>query len=120
MAASILQITPELWPSGYGEAIAMIDVAPERLVDCYGLELFEGADNLGYYRAAAIRLPSGRMLGLLHHVGAPYQGVEVHGDMHEDAQEAAAELLQAMELPESAVTWLRDAAVAPEPAGRAD
>jgi hypothetical protein len=115
MRTRILQVQPELWPSGYGEVIAMLDVVPELLVDRYGLALFEGTDNLGDYHAAAIRLPSGRLLGLLRHVGAPYEGVEVHADMHEDAHEAVGELLQAMELPDTAVTWIRDALVAPAP-----
>lgn len=39
-------------------------------------------------------------------------------DVHDDPQTAIRELLQALELPDRAVTWLRDALVAPEPAGQ--
>jgi hypothetical protein len=68
MPTELQQVQPEPWPSGYGEAVAMLDVALDLLANRYGLRLFEGADNLGDYHAAAIRLPSGRMIGLLRHV----------------------------------------------------
>jgi hypothetical protein len=110
------QIQPELWPSGYGEVIALIKPSLEWVSAQYGLSFFEGTDNLDDYHAAAIRLPSGRMVGILRHVGAPYEGVEVHADAHDDVHDAVRELLQALELPEDAVAWMREAVAVPETA----
>lgn len=112
MNAGIVQIQPEPRPSGYGEIIAMLEIDPELLVSRYGLELFDGTDNLDDCRAAAIRLPSGRQVGLLRHVGAPYDGVELHADQHDDTREAIHEVLQAMGLPDAVVRWTRDVAPA--------
>jgi hypothetical protein len=111
------QIQPEPWPSGYGEVIALIEPSPEWLSAQYGLSFFEGTDNLDDYRAAAIQLSSGRIVGILRHVGAPYQGTEVYADAHDDVHDAVRELLQALELSEDVVTWLREAVVVPEQAG---
>lgn len=110
------QIQPQPWPSGYGEAIALIEPSPEWLSAEYGFSFFEGTDNLDDYRAAAVKLPSGRMVGILRHAGAPYEGVEVHADVRDDVRDAVRELLQALELPEDVVTWIREAVVVPEPA----
>ncbi|HEU4883191.1 MAG TPA: hypothetical protein VFT45_13115 [Longimicrobium sp.] len=110
------QVQPEPWPSGYGEVIALIESSPEWLSTQYGLSFFEGTDNLDDYRAAAVQLASGRRIGILRHAGAPYQGVEVHADAHDDVHDAVQELLQALELPEDVVTWMREAVVVPEPA----
>lgn len=112
MHTAILQVQPEPWPSGHGEAIAMLDVALDLLADRHGLKFFEGTDNLGDYHAAAIRLPSGRRVGLLRHGGAPYAGVALYADAHDDTQDAVREFLQAAELPETVVSWMR----APAPA----
>ncbi|HST61686.1 MAG TPA: hypothetical protein VLK84_23475 [Longimicrobium sp.] len=111
MQAKIVQVPPQPWPSGYGEIIAMIPMAPESLVDRYALELFEGSDNLGYYDAAVIQLPSGRRMGLAHRRGVPEPGVEVHADVQDDTSDAVHELLEVLGLPHSAVSWMRDALV---------
>jgi hypothetical protein len=118
MRQHITQVAAQPWPSGYGEIIAMLDVAPELLAARYSLQFFDGTDNLGDYRAAIVQLPSGRRLGFARHHGDPEPGTEVHADMHDDPQTAIRELLQALELPDRAVTWLRHALVAPEPAGQ--
>lgn len=116
MRHAIKQVPPEPWHSGYGEIIAMLNLAAESLADSYGVEWFEGTDNLGDYHAAIVQLPSGRRLGLVRHQGDPEPGTEVHADVHDDVNTAVGELLQALELPEDAVTWLRDAIAVPEPA----
>src|SRR5688572_19832477 len=117
MRQAITQVPPQPWPSGYGEIIAMLDIAPELLAARYALQFFDGTDNLGHYRAAIVQLPSGRRLGFARHHGDPEPGTEVHADAQDDPQTVIRELLHALQLPESTVTWLRDALVAPEPAG---
>jgi hypothetical protein len=113
MQSRIKQVPPEPWPSGYGEIIAMLDVAAESLTTRYGLQWFEGADNLDYYSAALVQLQSGRRLGFVRHHGDPQPGTEVHADVHDDVQDAVRELLEALELPETAVTWMREANAVP-------
>lgn len=107
MSISIRQVKAEPWPSGYGDVIATLDVAIEELAEHCNLGLYEGADNLGYYQGAAVRLPSGRRVGLLHHAGDSPNVTELHADVHDDAREATRESLQAMNLPESTVSWMR-------------
>ncbi|HEU0300593.1 MAG TPA: hypothetical protein VFR37_14080 [Longimicrobium sp.] len=115
MKSLIRQVPPEPWPSGYGEIIAMLKVAPKVLTRRYGLKWFEGTDNLGDYEAVIVRLASGRRLGLAWHHGDPEPGTEVHADLHDDVHGAVRELLHALDLSEHAVTWMRDALPAPEP-----
>jgi hypothetical protein len=113
MKSAITQVPPQPWPSGYGEVIAMLDIPLNHLATRYSLDLFEGTDNLGDYRAAIVRVPSGRLFGLARHDGEPEAGTEVHADQHDDPQAVIPELLQALGLPENTVTWLREALVAP-------
>lgn len=54
MRQHIAQVPAQPWPSGYGEIIAMLDVAPELLAARYSLQFFDGTDNLGDYRAAIV------------------------------------------------------------------
>lgn len=75
------QVEPRPWPSGYGGAIAVVRVRPELFSRAFGLTFADGSDNLDDYQAAAIRLRSGRMLGLLRHAGSPDDsGTEIHAD----------------------------------------
>src|SRR5688500_3529573 len=108
MQGRFQQVQPRPFPSGYGETIAMLEPSPEWLAAQYGLSFFDGTDNLDDYRAAAIQLPSGRMVGILRHVGAPDEGVEVQADAHDDPAAAVDELLNCLGLPPSTCTWLRD------------
>jgi hypothetical protein len=116
MQRAITQVPPDPWPSGYGEIIAMLDMGSESLATRYNLKWFESTDNLGDYDAAMIQLRSGRRLGLVRHHGDPEPGTEVHADVQDDVHDAIRELLQALDLPEESVTWLRDAVAVPEPA----
>lgn len=115
MAARILQVQPEPWPSGYGEVAGVLDLSLESLSHRYGLALYEGTDNLDDYHAAAIQLPSGRRIGLLHHAGGPADAIEIYADANDDPDAATRELLDALQLPLSTRSWLRQGV--PVPAG---
>jgi hypothetical protein len=112
MQARIVQVQPEPWPSGYGDAVAMLDTPLEVLAERLSLDLFTGDDNLGEYQAAAIQLPSGRIIGLLRHIGGPDGETEVHADSHEEPSEVIRELLESLQMPPSACSWLREHPVA--------
>ncbi|HEX5726776.1 MAG TPA: hypothetical protein VFX98_14970, partial [Longimicrobiaceae bacterium] len=92
-----------------GEVIAVLRSAPEELEEQYSLKFYAGHDNLDSYEAAAIRLRSGRQLGLLRHSGSPDRGTEVHADPGDDAEAARAELLEALELGGDAFSWTSSA-----------
>jgi hypothetical protein len=105
---AFVQIEPTPWPSRYGEAIAVTPVRPELFSRAFGLAFFEGSDNLDAYEAAAIRLRSGRMLGLRRHAGSPDSGTEVHADMADDFVSALREFLDAFDLSVEDLSWRRD------------
>jgi hypothetical protein len=107
MQARILQVQPEPWPSGYGEAMAVLDLDLQALAGRHGFVLYEGTDNLDDYQAVALQLPSGRRVGLLRHAGAPSGESEMYADAHDDPDSATRELLDALELPSGTCRWLR-------------
>jgi hypothetical protein len=113
MQLQIKQVPPEPWPSGYGEIVAMLDVEADALAVQCGLEWFQGTDNLADYDAALVQLPSGRRLGFVRHHGNPEPGTEVHADVHDDVHDAVRELLEALELSATAVTWMREGQAVP-------
>jgi hypothetical protein len=102
------QIEPTPWPSGHGDVIAAVAVAPGRFTERHDLRFFEGSDNLGAYHAAAVRLGSGRRLGLLRHVGTPTSGTELHADAGDDLLEALREFLDAFGLSADDLLWVRE------------
>jgi hypothetical protein len=102
------QIEPSPWPSGHGDLVAVISTPIEILSDRYGLSLFQGSDNLDAYRAAAVRLRSGRHVGLLRHEGAPVPGTELHADAADDFLSALREFLDAFELSADDLQWVRE------------
>lgn len=102
------QIEPTPWPSGYGDAVAIVRVGPEHFSDAFGLTFFEGSDNLDAYEAASIRLRSGRILGLLRHVGDPGPGTEIHADAADDLVCALREFLDAFDLSVEDLSWMQD------------
>ncbi|HSU15380.1 MAG TPA: hypothetical protein VLK66_14840 [Longimicrobium sp.] len=102
------QVDPAPWPSGYGNVIATVDVPIEELAERHGLALFSGSDNLDAYRAAAVRLRSGRRLGLVRHDGDPAPGTELHADAGDDVLDALREFLDAFDLSADDLLWVRD------------
>ena len=102
------QTEPQSWPSGHGEAVAILAYSPDTLESRYGLRFFEGDDNLDSYVAAAIRLGSGRRVGLLRHRGTPASGTELRVDATDDFLEAIREFLDAFDLTVDGLRWVRD------------
>ena|ERR1041384_5093506 len=107
-SASFAQTDPVPWPSGQGDTIAVLALLPDTLTRRYGLRFFAGSDNLDVYEAAAIRLESGRHLGLLRHRGAPVPGTEIHADSADDSLEAIREFLDGFGLAADDLLWVRE------------
>jgi hypothetical protein len=107
MHSPIEQIEPETWPSGYGDVVAVLDIPLAELAELHALQPYEGSDNLGYYRAVALRLPSGRRIGLLHHAGVPDGDTEVHADARDDPADVLDEVIRTLGMAPTACSWLR-------------
>lgn len=102
------QTEPVPWRSGQGEVVAILGVSTDDFATRYGLEFFDGVDNLDAYAAAVIRLGSGRQVGLMRHFGNPVAGTELHVDSEDDYLGAIREFLDAFELTADALTWVHD------------
>ena len=107
MHPRLVQAPREPWPSGYGDVVGVLDVSLESLAERHSLYLFAGDDNLGNYRAAAIRLDSGRVVGLLFHEGGPEGETEIYADAEDEPAEVIGELLGSLALPPTTCSWLR-------------
>lgn len=107
-SAKFSQIDPAPWPSGYGGTVAVLSLSSEALASRYGLVFFDGSDNLDAYRAAAIRLESGRQIGLLQHLGAPVTGTELQADAQDDPLEVIREFLDCFGLTADELVWVRE------------
>ncbi|MFL5383540.1 MAG: hypothetical protein ACJ8GN_13565 [Longimicrobiaceae bacterium] len=105
--SSFTQTKPIPWPGGHGEAAAVVALSPAALADRYGLRFYEESDNLDFYDAAAVRLDSGRRVGLLRHHGNPSPGTELHVDAGERLLDAIREFLDAFDLHANDLTWVR-------------
>jgi len=101
------QIEPTPWPSGRGEAIATTRVRPELLSRAFGLS-FEESDVLRSREAAAIRMRSGRMLGLVRQRSGSRSGTELNADSADRFMDALTEFLDAFDLSVQDLSWIRD------------
>jgi len=105
---AFVQVEPTESQNRYVDAIAVTRVQPDLFSRAFGLTFFDGVDNLDAYKAALIRLRSGRLLGLLRHVGSPDPGTEVHVELDDDFVSALREFLDAFDLSVEDLSWTRD------------
>lgn len=102
------QNEPTPWPSGYGDAIAVVRTQPELFSRTFGLTFSGGSDNLDAYGAAAIHLRLGRVVALLRHLGDWGSGTEVHADTADEFVSALREFLDSFDLSVEDLSWMRD------------
>jgi len=95
------------WPSGAGRYVATLAMEPVELAARHGISFIRWEeDGLGPCEGAGIRLPSGRHLLLMRPDGQPGPGTHVQADWEDDPADAVRELMAALELDESARTWI--------------
>ena len=106
----IRQVQPhERWSSGDSRAIAVPAAEPDTLAAQYGLTFEEGADDLDYYRLAAVALADGSHVWLMRHWGNPAPGTVVYADAHADANETRHLLAHTLGLHERDFIWIAPA-----------
>ena len=96
------------WPSGIDRAAAAFSTTPEALSARTGLQFEPGVGNLDYYRAAGVRLPSGRQVELVWHERSPVPALELRVDAADDPAAACQEVMGALGIQASEVSWVPD------------
>jgi hypothetical protein len=87
---------------------AVLDATPEELesVGIWLSELFD--DDPGPVREATVLVPSGTELLLIEHDSRPDLGITVKAPIAIDGPNVAYELADAMGLPHSRISWIRE------------
>jgi hypothetical protein len=49
MSAQVVQVEPQLWPSGYGDVAAVLDISLDRLADQCSLDLGPASVRPSYW-----------------------------------------------------------------------
>ena len=108
MTSSFKQIAHPKWPSGQNRPIAVLNLEPAEISARYGIRFTVDRDDLDFADVATVELGSGRHLIFVRYRNHPSPGTEVGADLEDDWIEARQELLQALRLDRSAVTWMAD------------
>jgi hypothetical protein len=99
------------WPTGVWHSAGLVDAPPQRLEAQAGLAFHSGHDDLDYFRAAGVELPSGRRVVLWWYERAgPPHGLDLRVDAGDDPAAARAEALSALGLSARDLIWVPDAA----------
>lgn len=107
MPNDLQQVQLTSWPSGESQPIAVLSIEPEDLERNYGLIFEDGVDELDVFREAIVRTKSGRLMMFIRYRNHPNPGTHVHADVGDDASQAVAELLQALELDATVLSWTK-------------
>ena len=107
MKPLLQQETEYRWPNGIDKAAAILSAEPPELSERHGMNFIADVDSLGSYLAAALRLPSGRLVVLSRHQGDPGTGTSVYVDLLDDADAARRELTQLLGLTDHDFRWMR-------------
>jgi hypothetical protein len=95
------------WPSGDAKPVAVLKAEPDELTERLNIKFTDGRDDLDFFREAAVRLESGRLLLLVRYQNAPIPGTQVHADSMDSPVDARRELLHAFGLNGETFSWVR-------------
>lgn len=116
MSQAYEQAEYDRWPSGDCRTAAMLGLEPEEIESHFGVAFRRDVDGLDYHRYAWVRLASGRQVLLIRYEGNQFPGTEVLVDARDDRPAALRELLDALGLPDDAVTWTPESVTVPRSA----
>ncbi|HEU0052971.1 MAG TPA: hypothetical protein VFQ39_07325 [Longimicrobium sp.] len=114
MSARYETVSHGRWPSGSDKPIAVLRGGPEELEHAYGLRFTPGKDDLDAFRAAGIRLASGRPVLLLRYQNSRESGTTLSIDREDDATAAFHDFKRAFEIPDGEFSWKSDEVIAGE------
>jgi len=101
----IFALDEHRWPSGIARSAAMFSTTPEAVTARTGVAFESGVDDLDYFRAAGVELPSGRRVLLLWYERAPVLGLQLEIDSADDPAAARSEAMAALDLASDEVMW---------------
>jgi len=94
------------WPGGDFRDAGTLRLTPEDVEHKLGFSFERGVDDLDYYRALGLELPSGRRVVLNWYERAPEpRHLAVWADATDDLVLALSETLTGLGLPASAIAW---------------
>src|SRR5689334_6681055 len=99
------QIQQPIWPSGRTQPIVVLYFEPSHITRRFGVQFHRERDDLDEADVATVQLPSGRLLLFVRYLRNPSSGTEVAVDSRDDPQAARSELLETLDLDESAIKW---------------
>lgn len=91
-AHAFTQMSGGRWPSGDSKVLNHLTLEPDEISDRLGIAFSDGADDLGAFVEAGIRLTSGRMLLFLKYKDPETSGTSVLADAEDNVLQAQAEL----------------------------
>lgn len=105
MSQAYEQAEYDRWPSGDCRTAAVLGLEPGEIKLRFGVVFRRDVDGLDYHLYAWVRLASGRRVLFIRYEGNQHPGTEVLVDVRDDRPAALRELLDALGLPDAAVTW---------------
>lgn len=108
------QIRAPDWPSGAGEAIAVLDVSRSELEDMLSLRFVAAQGDLGEAQQLSL-LIDGLPIVLFDEIENEQGGIEVIADVNSDVAAVVATVLGALGLDASRVMWSSPSPILPRP-----
>ena len=86
------------WPSGMDRSAGTFSTSPEVITARTGLEFDRDLDDLDYFRALGLELPSGRHVVLLWYERSPMPALSLQIDLADDPAAGRRDLMTVLEL----------------------
>ena len=96
------------WPSGIDRSAGTFSTRPEHITARTGLEFESDHDDLDYFRAIGLELPSGRHVVLLWYERSPIPSLSVQIESADDPIAARTDLMATLGLRPEEVSWTPD------------
>ncbi len=101
----VTTIDPSEWPTSETRPIAVLALDPEDIEKRFSLKFHEDRDDLDSLRLSVIRLPSGRMIGLVRYDRSPDPGTTLFADQDAEPEKEQTEFLEVFGLTPDSFSW---------------